>query len=228
MLELKANRRSSVARWLILAAIAFPADGVRADGESGWQIMRRDHGVTLSVREPPGELPTFRGEATLKGSVLHLLAIVLDDARSTEWSKGADKVYRLRTIDARTSVVYSHSRQMWPAEDRDILFKRTVDVLSAGESYYVRMVCAPNETPVKERTIRVQDCETGFSLRKVDAQHTYVVYSVRAHPGGSAPLWMARMLSKNVPMDILTGLAKQVERTEGKYAATIEELAHLK
>jgi hypothetical protein len=40
---------------------------------------------------------------------------------------------------------------------------------------------------------------------------------VHADPGGHFPDWIVRLASKSIPLDTLSALAKQVERTRGKY-----------
>jgi hypothetical protein len=216
--------------WFALFVLSVGTLGsvLHAQQEEGWEAVKTEDGIVVSMREPAGELPTFRGQGTVEGSILHVLAILLDDRRSPEWFKTAQESSRLRTLDPLRSIVYSRSHQTWPAEDREMILKRTVAVQSPGQAYVVRLQCIPYARPVPRRTIRISDCETTFTLRKVDADHTQVEHRVRADPGGSAPLWIARALSKNVPFELLIGLRKQVQRTRGNYGGAIKEWESLK
>lgn len=185
--------------------------------EAGWQKTHEESGITVSTRTAPGAAnATFRGQGNVKGGLLHLLAILLDDARSKEWAKGVSDAKVLRTIDERTAVVYSRSAQPWPVRDRDVVLKRTVDVLKPG-LVRVRLVCAPSERPPSSAAVRIEHCETVILLRKVDEQTTYVDYQVTADPGGPTPSWIVRWASKNIPLDTLHGLRKQVKKTAGQY-----------
>jgi hypothetical protein len=193
------------------------------DEESGWRKIYEERGIVVSTRDEPGqELPRFRGQATLAGDVLHVLAILLDDRRSKEWAKSADEAAVLRSVDARTQIIYSRSYQTWPVHDRDLVMRRSIEVLKPAEAFRVRLVCIPGEKPNIDGVIRLAHCETSIALSKVDATHTYVDYRVRADPGGNSPGFMVRWASKNIPLDTLSALGKQIERTRGQYTAVVK------
>jgi hypothetical protein len=222
-------RSLSSSAWLI-ATLLFvastgpsPWGGARADDERGWRQIYAESGITVSTRDEPGhDMPSFRGQTTLRASLLHLLAILVDDTRSKEWAKGVDEGYVMRTLNPRAWIVYSFSHQMWPVQNRDLVMRRTVEVVKPDEVLRVRLVCIPGEKPERSGTIRVTSCETSFVLRKLDAGTTAIDYRVRADPGGHSPIWIARMASKSIPLDTLTALEKQVKRTLGQYEPAIK------
>lgn len=186
--------------------------------EAGWRVVRTEHGVKVSSRDEPGhQVASFRGEGEVSGDILHVLAIVLDDGRAKEWARGADESKILRALDPRTHIVYSRSKQTWPVQDRDLVMKRTVDVLKQGEQYRVRLVCVEGEKEKLASVVRIRDCETLFVLRKVDTGRTFVEFRVRADPGGNSPDWIVRWASKSIPLDTLVGLRKQIQKTRGRY-----------
>lgn len=192
---------------------------VHGQDEGGWRKIHEDRGVVVSTRPQAGsDLPSFRGEGDVKAPVLQLLAIVLDDARSKEWAKDAGEAEVLRTVDLHTQIIYTRSPQTWPIRDRDLVVKRTVEVLEPGAAFRVHLACVSGEKPELDTVIRIKDCDTDIVLRKVDEQTTHVDYRVRADPGGSNPAWAVRWASKNIPLDTLSGLRKQVVKTKGLYA----------
>lgn len=193
-----------------------------AEDTAGWRTIYEERGIVVSTREQKGQdFPSFRGQSRLRGDVLHMLAVVLDDARTKEWAKSADEASVLRKVDDRTQIIYSRSHQTWPVRDRDLVMKRRVEVLKAGEAFRVHIQCMPGEKPEVNNVIRIKRCETEFVLRKVDGSSTSVDYQVRADPGGNNPGWMVRWASKRIPFDTLAGLEKQVARTKGQYADAI-------
>jgi hypothetical protein len=186
-----------------------------------------EDGVQVSTREEPGHaLPSFRGRGEVRGSVLHVLAVVLDDERAKEWARSADESEVLRKIDARTEIVYSRARQIWPVRDRDLVMRRSIEVLRPGAEFRVRLVCVPGEKPRVEDVVRMTDCETVFWLRKIDAARTWVEFRVRADPGGATPQRLVRWASQNVPLETLTALRRQVQKTRQHYAAVMREWEH--
>jgi hypothetical protein len=202
--------------WKRVLCVLAVASVASAQDEAGWRKLSEENGIVVSTRDQPGkQLPSFRGQGEVKGELLQVLAVVLDDARSREWAKDADEAEVLRKIDEHTQIVYSRSHQTWPVRDRDLVMKRTVE--REGDRYRVRLVCIPGEKPKVDGVIRIEDCETEFLLRPIDAQKTYVDYRVRADPGGTNPDWAVKWASKNIPLETLTGLRKQVAKTRGKY-----------
>jgi hypothetical protein len=208
----------------VLLCASCWAGAARADDETGWRMVHTQHGVVVSTRDEPGHaLPNFRGRAEVHGPILHVLAVVLDDDRAKEWAQSADEAVVLRKIDARTEIVYSRARQVWPVRDRDLVMKRSIDVVRPGEEFRVRLTCLPGEKPRLENVVRMTDCETVFWLRKIDDATTFVEFRVRADPGGSSPDWLVRWASQNVPLETLTALRRQVQKTRNGYQAVMRE-----
>ncbi|HEX6240380.1 MAG TPA: START domain-containing protein [Polyangiales bacterium] len=204
------------------------AAGSAAAEDAGWRKIHEERGILVSAREEPGrELPTFRGQGRVDAPVLHVLAVLLDDEHSSEWAKGADQSRVLRKLDERTQIVYARSRQPWPVQDRDLVMKRKVEVVKANEIYRVHLTCAPNELPKVDGAVRIRECETSFMLRALDGDRTLIDYRVHADPGANTPEWIVRTASKNIPLDTLTNLRRQLARTRGKYDQAVAELSAL-
>jgi hypothetical protein len=210
-------------RWIAVLVLLLPW---RARADGGWEVVDREQGVVVSVREQKGtSFPVFRGEGSVQAPLLHVLAVVLDGDRASEWSDDADENKVLRTLDARTHVVYSRSHQRWPIHDRDLVMRRTVEVLAPERAFRVRMVCVRGEKPKLDGVIRIEDCETTFVLRKLDERTTHVEYQVRVDPGGSNPDWLVRAVSRKGPLDTIVALRRQVARTRGQYDAEMRAWA---
>jgi hypothetical protein len=207
-----------VTRISAVLALFFFANGALADSDQGWRKIYEQQGILVSTREEAGRaMPSLRGQAQLKAPIHHLLAILLDDEHSKEWAKGADETKVLRKLGPRQEIIYARSRQPWPVKDRDLVMQRTVEVLEPGEAYRVHLVCLPGERPELPNVVRMERCETTFVLRAMGALSTEIDYRVHADPGGSFPAWIVRLASKSIPLDTLTALAKQVDRTRGQY-----------
>ncbi|HVZ33088.1 MAG TPA: START domain-containing protein [Polyangiaceae bacterium] len=198
-----------------------------ADDDAGWRVLAREQGITVTTRDEPGSgMLSFRGQGNVKGPVLQLLAIIIDDARAPQWAKNADESKLLKTVDMHTQIVYSRSDQPWPVRDRDLVMKRTIEVRKPGEEYRVRLVCIQGEKPELPSVVRIGRCETVFQLRKADDATTFVDYRVRVDPGGGNPDWLVRMASKSIPLETLLGLRRQVDKTKGQYEAVMRQWAN--
>lgn len=190
--------------------------------EPTWRVIEKEDGVVVSVRDEPGRsIPRLRAQARIQGSILDVLAVVLDDERAHEWAAGSSKTSRLRSIDAQTDLVYTRSNQPWPVRDRDVIMKRTVDVVKPAEEFFLRMVCAPEKKARLRGVVRVEDCESTLVLRKVDATTTAIDYQVSLDPGGHIPRWLVEFASRELPFDTVTALEKQVKKTRGRYQTAV-------
>jgi hypothetical protein len=189
----------------------------------GWRVVGNDKGVLISSRQLPGEThPTFRGQATIPGPVLHVLAIVLDSPNARNWVKGASEMRVLEEGDGRNQLVHMFTELPWPIRDRDTIMRRTVDVLTPASEFRVRFRCAPNERAELRGNIRVRHCDSYFALRAVEPNKTYVDYQVQLDPGGGLPNWSIHWMEKRIAVDTLSRLAEQIGQTTGRYSRVVQ------
>ena len=199
----------------------------RADGE-GFEVIERADGITVSVRDEPGKrLPTLRATGIVHGSVLHVLAVIVDDAHAPEWAVGSDETRVLRRLSPTAQIVYARNHQTWPVRDRDLVLRRDVRVVEAHKAYRVELRCLMRGIAPVEGVLRVTDCLTTISLRAVSARQTFVDYRVYADAAGDAPLWLVRRASLDVPLETMRGLARRVAQTRTQYALEIAKLREL-
>jgi len=206
--------------WFLLLSAATSS----AYAEGAWRTIDEDRGIKVTARDEPGrELPTFRGQGNIHARILEVLAVILDVPGATKWAKGADEASLLRTVDARTHLIYTVTDTPWPVSDRDMIMKRTIQVVKPGEEFHIRLLCAPKEKAERDGVIRVKTCDSYFHLRAVDAETTFVDYQVNLDPGGSLPQWLIAWASKKIPMDTLVSLETQATKTGKQYASVVKE-----
>jgi hypothetical protein len=192
----------------------------------GWRIIGSEQGVLISTRSNGGKgPPTLRGQATIKGSVLHVLSIVLDTGGSTKWVSGASQIEIIKDLDDRNQLVHMFTKLPWPIRDRDMVMKRSVEVLAQGSEFRIRYQCVPSARKELRRSHRVTLCDSHFTLKGINADKTYVDYQVHLDPGGGLPSWGIRYMEKRVTVDTIYKLERQVRRTSGGYQDVIRKWA---
>jgi len=210
-------------RKILFFSLALTLSASVAQAEGGWRVIDEDRGIKVTARDEPGrDLPTFRGQGNIEGNVLEVLAVILDAEGATKWAKGADEAKVLRTIDPRTHMIYTRTDTPWPVSDRDMIMKRTVQVVKSASEFHVRLLCAPKETAELGGVVRVKTCDTYFHVRAVDDHTTFVDYQVNLDPGGSLPDWLIRWASKKIPMETLISLESHVKKTGKQYASVVK------
>ncbi len=189
---------------------------------AAWRVIKEERGITVSRREQPGYgLPSFRGKGPVRGSVLQVLALMLDSSSVKEWAYGVNKSRLLKRINENEELIYLYSDVPWPVRDRDMVLRRTVEVVKPGEEFHIHLACEPRATPEISGAIRVKKCKSGFHLRRLDATSTEVDYEMTLDPAGLLPKWASNYVAKHVPFKTLVALEAQTAESHGKYEAVV-------
>jgi hypothetical protein len=211
------------------AAGLFYAASGSADSDlgSGWKFERREAGITVSRRGAVGGrgLPAFRGEGRVKVHALSALAVILDVREIERWAYGVTDAHSVRHVDDRTEIVYLYSDTPWPVRDRDMVVRRTVSILKPGTEFAVSIVCEPDAAPERRGVIRVRDCDSHFTVRKVDAETAEIVYEMSLDPEGAVPQWASAFLARTAPVKTLLAIESRASRNQTRYAAFIRRWA---
>lgn len=204
--------------WLVITTL-LPLGVVQAQAVSeGWQMLGKEQGVLISTRQLKGQQhPVFRGQATIKGSILHVLAVVLDTKSSRRWVRGNDGIEVIRNVDDRVQLVHMFTDLPWPIRDRDMIMKRSVTVVRPGTEFRIRYLCTPRERLERRGRLRITSCDSHFTIKAADVNKTYVDYQVMLDPGGGLPDWGRRWMERRITVDTIARLERQVGRTGSQY-----------
>lgn len=188
-----------------------------------WEVIDERRGITISRREQPDcGLPAFRGKGAVQGSVVQILALMLDSDAVEQWAYGVDDAKRLKRINENQDLIYLYSDIPWPVRDRDMIVVRTVTVIKPGEEFHIDLKCAPEAVPEKSGVVRVRKCSSGFHLTRLTADTTEIDYDMSLDPAGLLPKWAASYVSKTVPYKTLVTLEERADKTRGKYEAVVQ------
>ena len=182
-------RFSVTAALLLLSASLCLADDT-LDKAGGWTVIDKDRGITVSKRVAPGcPLPSFRGQGRIKGNVLQLLSVMLDLKAVEAWAYGVDSSKPFKRIDERSHLIYLTSDLPWPVRDRDMIVRSEVEVLKPAQEFRISLTCEPDTQPEKSGLIRIKQCHSTLTLKKIDAEHTEIDYVMTIDPAGHLPGW---------------------------------------
>lgn len=205
-----------------LLVLLFCTGAIADAGLGGWTFERREHGITVSRRERAGNaLAAFRGEGTVKANVLQVLAVILDVREVERWAYGITDARSVRHVDERTELVYLYSNTPWPVRDRDMVVRRTVEILRPGEEFAVSIRCEPGGATLRDGVIRVRACDSSFRMRKLDRESTHITYEMSLDPEGSLPQWASAWVARTAPVKTLLAIESRASRNQGRYAAFV-------
>jgi hypothetical protein len=190
-----------------------------------WTVIDTERGITVSRREQPGSgIPAFRGQGTLQGNVLQMLALMIDVSAVPRWAFGIDETRALGRKDARTDYVYLYADISWPVRDRDMVVRREIVVEQQARQFLIRLHCEPDRAPLREGVVRVRSCESTFRLKTADLLHTQLDYEMTLDPAGHLPKWAGAWVAKYVPFRTLEAIERETSTTtsENRYAAAVQ------
>jgi hypothetical protein len=206
-----------------LATLLIAALAVAEAPAGSWNVIDEERGITVSRREQPGcGLPAFRGQGPVRGGVLQILALMLDSNSVEQWATGVDESRLIKRIDDKQDLIYLYSDVPWPVRDRDMIVRRTVEVVKPGEEFHIHLRCEPQAVPEVSGTVRVKKCSSGFHLKRLDADSTEIDYEMSLDPAGLLPKWAGSYVAKHVPFKTLVALEERALETRGKYEAVVQ------
>ena len=197
---------------------------VAAAAPGPWRMVTKKNGITVHARDIPGRsLPEFRGTAILKGHLLEIVAILDDTRRHVQWMANCSESKVLAEKDLFVRTLYNRTDAPWPVSDRDVVLLTSVRVNVAKAEVWsdFRSIRSALKRPVSG-VVRMPELRGSYHMVAVDKKHTKVVYQVAADPGGLLPTWLARMSTRKLPMNTLTGMQKQLDRMRGRYGAFVK------
>ncbi len=210
--------RSSFIPALLLLSASL---GLAEDKSDGWTVIDRSEGITVSKRQQAGfAMPSFRGQGRIQGNVLQVLAVMLDYKGVQHWAHGVETSKPIRRLDERSHLLYLTSDLPWPVRDRDMIVRTDVEVLKPKEQFRISLHCEP-KAQAETNLIRVKECESTMTLRKVDETTTEVDYQMTLDPGGYLPRWAIEFVTKTTPHKTLKMIEERAAASVGQYAAAV-------
>ena len=201
----------------VLVALALAA--LLAPPLRAWELVREEAGVAVSRRaNGDGALPSFRGVTEIDAPLPHVLAVLSDTTRHTEWRS---RCMESRVLDrpGETSVLlYSRNRGAWPIADRDVVVLAEQVVEAGGERVRIAMTSVDSRlAPPPRGAVRMPLLEGVYQLEALGPRRTRVDYQMRVDVGGRIPRFVANYATQDMPIATLSGLRRQVGSTGADY-----------
>jgi hypothetical protein len=203
--------------WPLLSVCLFVlgVSAAFADGGGNWEHIDEEDGINVWKLEVPGkDLPGFRGQAFIKGSLEDVMKQMLDWKRHTEWMFKCEESTMLKQFDENHAIMYNRTDAPWPVWDRDVELDTVIARSPDGKAAAVKFKnTSANLRPVPDKVVRMPTLVGFYKLWQVEPNKVKVLYQVEADVGGSLPKWIAARTAKDLPYHTLHRLR---ERVEGK------------
>lgn len=212
-----AMRDSYFVKLAVSLLFVFALAGQAFAGEKGtWTFVTEEDAIRVWKLEIPGQdLPGFRGQTIIKGSIDDIMKQMMDSEHHTDWMYRCKESRVLKSFDATRSIVYNRTGAPWPVWDRDVVLEVTYARSPDGKQLTMSFHDVPNaQAKLPEHVVRMPRLVGFYKMWQLGPKETKIMYEVEADIGGSIPTFIAKQAAKDMPYLTLSRLRARVEGTE--------------
>ena len=184
-----------------------------------WEVVVDEGGILVERRERASSpMPVFRGTSQVDVRWDHVLAFLNDVESNHEWMYGCMESRILRRGGLGEFLVYHRTAAPWPLWDRDVLIQTRL-VNHRDGSFEVRLTSVTDalHPPLKD-VVRMPRLIGSYKLWP-QGERTAIAFEIDVEPGGTVPIWLVKLVSRNLPLRTLQNLRKRVVdlAAQGRY-----------
>jgi hypothetical protein len=202
---------------LLVLALPLTDASLALAGEKGtWTFVTEEDAIRVWKLDIPGQdLPGFRGQTVIKGSIDDIMKQMMDSAHHTDWMYRCKESRVLKTYDETRSIVYNRTGAPWPVWDRDVVLEVTYAYNADRTQLTMSFHDVPNsKTKTPDGVVRMPRLVGSYKMQQLGPKQTKITYEVEADIGGSIPTFIAKQAAKDMPYLTLSRLRARVEGTE--------------
>jgi hypothetical protein len=200
---------------LVCVALFGLSPGARAAAEGAWEYIAEDDGIHTWKKELDGDMPAFRGQALIKGTLDDVLKPVMDYKHHTEWMYLCRESSLVKELSPTRALMYNRVRGVWPIWDRDVIADTALTWAADRKSLAITFEGVKSDArPVPEKVIRMPRMSGFMKMWQIEPNVVRVLYQVEADIGGRIPKWLAKLGARDLPYHTLYKLRARVEGTE--------------
>lgn len=190
-----------------------------------WHEIAREAGIVVFTKEHRRiSLPSFRAVGHVDASLFQVMAVLEDAESFPQWVERCAESRQLLRTSPTSGVLYSRTKVPWPVSDRDVVLDVKFDYdRDAGEVLSRFRAIEYPGVPEVDGVVRMPRLVGYVRLKAVSATRTKVTYEVNADPGGLIPGWLAKMVSREIPLKTIKALRRRVLEVGGRYR---DQIAH--
>jgi hypothetical protein len=210
-------RDSYLVKLAFASLLALAMTGSALAGEKGsWTFVTEEDAIRVWKLEIPGQdLPGFRGQTVIKGSIDDIMKHMMDSAHHTDWMYRCKESRVLKSFGDTRSLVYNRTGAPWPVWDRDVVLEVSYEYNADRTQLAMKFHDVPNtNTATPEGVVRMPRLVGFYKMWQLGPKETKILYEVEADVGGSIPTFIAKQAAKDMPYLTLSRLRARVEGKE--------------
>ena len=175
---------------------------------SSW-TLHKDGKIKVYVSEiKNSSFDGFKAEAVLNAPIQNILAVMTNPKSCVEWVENCITSYGFGATSFHDRYGYTSSHLPWPFKNRDLAVHITTSNNPATGVINIHMQSVDGKVPENDDNVRIHIAETDYEFKKIDADHTKVIWRQHADPTGALPGWLVNALIVDIPLKSLRKLEK--------------------
>jgi hypothetical protein len=179
----------------------------------GWQLERKEKGVTVYIRKVEGSpVLQVRAVKKIKTSLSALVALIKDSQGRQRWIYKNKIAKKLEQRSAFEWINYKEMDAPWPVSNRDMIVHSKLS--QDPQTYTVRVdsVGLPDFLPKEKRIVRVPKLVTSWEFIPKKNGLVEVHFKLAIELGGRLPAWLVNTSIDRGPYETVLGMAKFVQK----------------
>ncbi len=201
---------STVFATILLLCATWPV--FASTEEASWEFIEEDDGIHTWKKEIDGDMPAFRGQTYIRGTLDDVLKPVMDYGRHTEWMYLCKESSLVKELSPTRALMYNRIKGVWPVWDRDVVADTALTWAADRKSLTITFTAVNSDLKaVPERVVRMPRMNGSMKMWQVEPNKVKVLYQVEADIGGRIPKWLAKLGARDLPYHTLFKLRARVE-----------------
>lgn len=204
-------RRHKNALALFILFHIFNAETAAAD----WQLDQSRNDIDIYTRSvEDSEFKEFKAVTTIASSVDSILAVISDLDAYPTWFYLCKEAKLLKQIDFSEKYIYQQTSLPWPAKDRDLVYRSTLNYDKESGTILIQFKAEPDMYQETD-SVRISKSDGTYLLKRLADNTVRVTWTLHSDPAGKLPAWITNTMTTDLPYKSLSALKEMVK--EDKY-----------
>lgn len=185
-----------------------------AEEPGEWQELKKADDIQLYSRSATDTaILKVKAITVIDANINRIKAIIDDVANQSDWLPYLAETRVLEQKSATDRLLYSRFNALWPARDRDVVYRVRVIQHEDGSITYLQQSQQSSLMPEQDDYVRATLVQGSYNLMPIAGNQTQVELLLHANPLGKLPLWIVNIIKQRLPFELLKGLRTQAAAT---------------
>lgn len=179
--------------------------------QTNWQLVKNKNGIKVFTADhKEAKVKLVKVEAYFPGNVEKLASILLDPSQAKKWAYSTKECYLIKRNSSNEIITYMSTSFPWPANDRDVVMKTTLERRS--KTLLVTCSDVVNLLPEIKGMVRISTFKNTWEAEGDDNGFLKINYLLQVNPGGSLPAWIINLFISKGPYETFFGLSQLLKK----------------